>query len=220
MKKYVASFTAALALGFLATSTLAQQNLSAESKFYAGAEIGSYSSKDYTKELASTLVSQVGGTATASQDSTISNSRIFGGINVNENIGLELGYNQTSSYGFRFSGVSRTGVAYSGTASAKFGGLDYSVLFRPSVSTGLNGLFFRLGGHSLDQKTDVRLTAGNVTVSNNDNHSGTGALYGFGYDLKLSNTWGMRISYTSLYNVAGISGNDGYFVNIGVLAKF
>lgn len=218
MKK--SSFATALALGFLATSTLAQQNLTAEPKFYVGAELGTHTSKDYTKELTSTLVSQVGGTATASQDSTVSNSRIFGGFNINENVGLELGYSQTGSYGLRFSGVSRTAVAYSGNASAKFGGLDYSVLFRPSISTGLNGLFFRLGGHTLDQKTDVRITAGNVTVSNTDNHSGTGALYGFGYDLKLSNTWGMRISYTSLYNVAGLSGNDGYFVNIGVLAKF
>lgn len=219
MKKQTVLLTAALVFGCLATNAMAQQN-EAPSKFYAGAELGSSALKDRSGELATTLVAQVGGAASATQDSSVGIGRIFGGLNVNENIGLELGYNQTSSFGFRFTGVSGGAVAYAGSASAKVSGLDYSVLLRPSVSTGLNGLFFKVGGHSLEEKVDVAVNAGSVSVASSKTYSGSGMLYGIGYDARLSNTLDMRIAYTYADKIAGSSGDGANIFSIGLVAKF
>ena len=47
-----------------------------------------------------------------------------------------------------FSGVARNGVAYSGNASYQVSGFDYAAVIRPSISSGMRGLFFKLGAHS------------------------------------------------------------------------
>ncbi len=191
----------------------------APAKGYLGVEYGAVKFKDQTS-VASALVSAVGGSASSVQDTGISVGRFFGGINLTENVGAELGYVMSGTANATFSGVSRTSVAYSGSASQKISGFDYSALIRPNVSTGFNGVFVRVGGHSMSIQTDVSIVTGSSSGVSNSTTSGTGSLIGLGYDGKINDKLDFRIAYTSYNNVAGISGNDSNLWTIGLIGKF
>ncbi len=201
------------------TSSLALAQSAEPSKGYLGVEYGAVKFKDQTS-VASALVSAVGGSASSVQDTGISVGRFFGGINLTENVGAELGYVMSGTANATFSGVSRTSVAYSGSASQKISGFDYSALIRPSVSTGLNGVFMRVGGHSLSIQTDVSIVTGSSSGVSGSTTSGTGSLIGIGYDGKINDKLDFRIAYTSYNNVAGISGNDSNLWTVGLIGRF
>jgi hypothetical protein len=207
---------------FIAVSTLAvtasAQN-SNVSKPYIGFEFGSFQFKDQTS-IASGLVSTVGGSATSVQDTGMSVGRFFGGMNLTENIGAEIGYVMTGTANATFSGVSGSAVAYSGTATVKASGLDFSGLIRPGTATGLNGLFLRLGGHSMTVKTDVSLLSGAGSGASNTSQSGTGGLIGFGFDGKINDKLDFRLAYTSYQTIGGVSGNDVNLISVGLLSRF
>jgi hypothetical protein len=217
MKHLFKSAIAVAALGLCVTSSFAQS--ANTSKGYIGAEYGSVKFKDQTS-LASGLVNLVGGTASSVQDTGISVGRFFGGLTVTENFDAELGYITSGSANATFSGVSRTAVAYSGSATVKVSGLDYSALVRPSHSTGLNGLFLRVGGHSLSTQTDVSLAVGATAGVSSTTTSGTGSLFGIGYDGKFNDQIGYRVAYTAYNSVAGVSGNDVTLLSVGLVVKF
>lgn len=217
MQKHISTVAS---LTLLATFSLVThaQNTNAITP-YLGVEFGSIQFKDQTS-VASGLVSAVGGTATSTQDTGMTVGRFFGGVNLTENIGAELGYIYSGTANATFSGVSRSAVAYSGSATQKADGVDYSALIRPNVSTGLNGLFLRVGGHSLNIKTDVSLVTGTTSGASSSNTSGTGALFGIGYDGKINEKLDFRVSYTSYNSVAGKSGNDINLISFGLISKF
>ena len=64
--------------------------------------------------------------------------RLFAGYNFNENLGLELGGYRTSNTDYYYPGATFRVYAY---------GTDASLMLRPSISSGLHGLFIRAGGH-------------------------------------------------------------------------
>lgn len=204
-------------ISLCATSALAQDTNA--TKGYFGAEFGSVTFKDQTS-FATVLVNAVGGTATSTQDTGVNVGRIFGGLAVNENFGAELGYIFTNTANATFSGVSRSAVAYSGSATQKTTGFDYSALIRPSQSTGLNGLFLRVGGHSLSTQASVSLVTGSSSGASSSTTSGTGSLLGIGYDAKINDKLDFRVAYTGYNSVAGVSGNDLSLLSIGLIAKF
>jgi len=189
-------------------------------KFYGGLEIGRASVANDTGPLTRALVSQVGGSASATQDSSINDYRIFGGYALNENVNFELGYVKTSSLGLNFAGVSGGSSAYTGSASQKFSGFDYSVLLRPNVSTGLNKLFFRVGGHSLKGDLDFTINGPGGTASGSDSRSGTGTLFGIGYDINLAKNIDARVSANRLNRIAGQSDANATVYSLGVLTRF
>ncbi len=189
-------------------------------KFYAGLEVGHTNVSDSTGALTNGLVSQLGGSASATQDSSINDYRIFGGYKLNENVNFELGYLQTSSLGANFSGRSSGSVAYAGSAASKFAGLDYSVLLRPDVATGMNGLFFRLGGHSLKSTSDASITVLGRTTSSSTNQSGSGTMFGIGYDINIAKNADARVSLNRLNKIAGESDSTATVLSIGVLTRF
>jgi len=217
MTRLFNSFIAVTVVGLCTTSSFAQN--ASPSKGYLGFEFGSVKFKD-EQSIASGLVNAVGGTASSSQDTGTTVGRLFGGMNLNENFGAELGYVMSGSASATFSGVSRTSVAYSGNATQKTTGFDYSALVRPNVSTGYNGLFLRVGGHSLSTKVDVNIVAGGSSGVNSSTTSGTGSLIGFGYDGKINDKLDFRVAYTSYNSVAGISGNDTSLISFGLISKF
>lgn len=187
--------------------------------FYAGAELGSSQVKDQSGSVSSALVSGVGGTANASQDKNVFTGRIFGGYKIIENVDVELGYFQTSSYSLNFNGTSGGGTAYSGSASQKLSGFDYSVLLRPSISSGFNGVFLRLGGHYSKVKADVSVTGITTAVASGD-QNGSGFVAGLGYDLNVADNIAIRAEYTHFDNIGGSSSNSADTVMIGVVGKF
>jgi hypothetical protein len=184
--------------------------------FYGGLEVGRSSVSDQTGSVSTQLVTLVGGRATATQGSSINDYRIFGGYKLNENINLELGYLQTSDLGLNFAGVARNATAYSGSSTLKFTGFDYSVLLRPNVSTGMNGLFLRLGGHSLSGAQAFTQTVAGGTVSGSSNQSGTGLLFGVGYDIGIAKNVDLRVSANRLNKIAGQSDSSATVYSVSV----
>jgi opacity protein-like surface antigen len=187
---------------------------------YAGIEFGFATVKDQTQSTANSLVSILGGTAAVTQNQSIFDGRIFGGYKIIENIDLELGYTQSSTLSQTATGVSGGGIAYSGKADISYSGFDYSILVRPSLSTGLNGLFFRAGGTYLTQQNKVSLSAGGASASETSNTSGSGYLLGLGYDIPLTKSIDVRAAYNYVGNIAGVANSYSNRFSVGILGKF
>lgn len=189
--------------------------------FYVGAEAGYEKVKDQTAATASSLVSALGGSASVTQGTNMYDGRLFAGYKIIENIDAELGYTWTSTVTQNFAGVSRGGVAYSGSSNLSVNGADYSVLLRPNISTGFNNLFFRVGGTYLSQNTNANIaTSIGTSASSSLNKSGSGYIVGLGYDYAVTKDIDVRAAYNYLGNIAGISNNYTNRFSIGVLAKF
>jgi hypothetical protein len=119
----------------MGTSIAQAQSMNNSTNFYVGADLGYSSVSDNSQQLANALVTSVGGSATVTQNTGVAIGRLFGGYKINENFALELGYGASSNVNYSFSGISRSSVAYTGSASESIYGLDYAVVVRPSVST-------------------------------------------------------------------------------------
>ena len=196
MKRKLIALCAPLAL--VSTSAFAQ--------VYAGIELGYGNNDNTSQNVANGLVNAVGGVVSVTQDTTYSTGRIFGGYNFTENIGVELGYTQSSNINTNAVGVAGNSVAYTASEAVSVNGYDYSVLLRPSKSTGFNGLFLRLGATNLTESGTWTAT-GTSTVSGSSSISGSGTVVGFGYDQEITDKWSIRYSYTDLTKIANTSDN-------------
>lgn len=192
---------------------------SGDQKTYFGAEYAFVKFKDQSS-IASVLVSSVGGSATSTQDTGITVGRFFGGYSFTENLGAELGYITSSVANATFSGVSRSGVSYSGTAQYKLSGVDYSAVLRPDKSSNLNGLFFKLGLHSITAQNDVSVITGSGSGAASSKVSGTGTLAGIGYEQTISPNTAARYSYAIYDKIAGVSGSSASLYTVSVIYKF
>jgi len=204
---------------FLISTTKAQ---SFTPKYSLGVDYGSIRLANTTASLASSLVSSVGGSVSVTQSSTLSNFRMYGGYDFTEELGLEIGYNNTSSIQQKFSGTAGSTysyASYSGTFGTKFTGLDYSAIYRPNNSW-LENYFFRLGMHSLASTTSGSVTASTSTVSTSSKISGTGLMYGFGYDRKISDSLDIRAQYILMNSIAGVSGTSSNMYMVGIRKSF
>jgi hypothetical protein len=170
---------------------------------YAGVELGYTRIDDAAQDTANSLVAVNGGSSSVRSDTGMAIGRIFAGYSFNENIAAEFGAYRTTDFDQSFTGLTRSGGAYSGTVNLNNYGVDYSLLLRPSVSTGLNGLFARVGGHWSETDVSVTVTGG----SGYGYAKGSGWLAGLGYDAEISKDLTARASWT--YRDS-ISGEDAY----------
>ena len=178
----------------MGTSIAQAQSMNNSTNFYVGADLGYSSVSDNSQQLANALVTSVGGSATVTQNTGVAIGRLFGGYKINENFALELGYGASSNVNYSFSGISRSSVAYTGSASESIYGLDYAVVVRPSVSTKLNNLYFKAGGTYFTDKVSISLATSSVSASSGNNTSGTGYLLGVGYDMPVAQDIDFRVS--------------------------
>ena len=186
---------------------------------YMGAEVQYTVVKDRAQENANALVNALGGSASVTQDRVAYAGRLFGGWEISENFALELGYTQTNDFGSKFNGRSSGGVSYDGSLETSVSGFDYSILLRPTKASGLNGLFFRVGGHRLTMQDTGTISAG-VSYTVTEKTTGSGYQYGIGYDGEAMQNWNYRVSATHVDKVAGISGAHANFFGFGLLKKF
>jgi hypothetical protein len=177
---------------------------------YGGIELGYTRIDDAAQDTANSLVAVNGGSSSVRSDTSMAVGRLFAGYSFNENISAEFGAYRTSDFDQTFSGVTSGSAAYSGTASLYNYGVDYSLLVRPGVATGLNGLFARFGGHWSETNVDVTVTGGSGYAY----VRGSGWLAGLGYDAEISKDATVRTSWTYRDK---ISGEDAY-ANIGSVA--
>ena len=206
-----------LAVALLAVSS---STFAFEAKPYFGIEVGSTKVDNASGPVAAELVTALGGTATATQNTTITATQLVGGYKATENVDVELAYVNTSKLSLNFSGVSSGSVAYAGAIGMKISGFSYSVNLRPSVSTGFNGAFLKIGGHNFDADLTTSLSAGSVAVASSSTISGSGTLFGVGYDIPLDNASDVRVSWTKYNKVAGESDISAKFLNIGYIRRF
>lgn len=186
---------------------------------YLGADVGYAWVDTGAKDTAQALANLAGETVSYKDDGGAVLGRLFLGYNFNENVGIELGYFQSGSVDVDYR--SANGQA---NENYKAKGGDLSLLLRPSVSSGLNGLFLRAGGHysKVDGKASLAYDDGvtAATYTANGWESGTGFLVGAGYDFKLDKSTNARISYTYMDRLGGVSNADANVLTFGINAGF
>jgi opacity protein-like surface antigen len=180
---------------------------------YVGVEVGYTRIDDAAQQTANDLVRSLGGVATVSADAGVGLGKLFAGYKFNENIGAEIGAYRTSDFDMKASGITGGSASYVGTSSTNVYGAEASLLLRPSVSTGLNGLFVRFGGHWDRAEQDASI-AGGVNGYATSWRSGTGFLAGAGYDINVDKNIAGRIGYTYLDSIAGSNA----YANVGSLS--
>ena len=178
---------------------------------YVGLELGYTRIDDAAQQTANDLVGALGGSATVRSDTGMAIGKVFAGYQFTENFSAEIGAYRTSDFDMSASGVTRAPAAYTATSTTNVYGVEGSFLLRPSVSTGLNGLFLRAGGHWDKAESDVSASANGATSTGNYWVSGTGFLAGAGYDVNVDKNLTGRVSYTYYDSVAG---TDAY-ANVG-----
>ena len=186
-------------------------------KFYAGAEVGYSAVDNNAQNVANTLVATNGGSASVTQNTGIATGRIFGGYKVIEYVDVELGAFRGGNVNYNFAAIGGGGAPYSGTTSIYTQGIDYSVLLRPSMSSGFNNLFVRLGGIWSQENQS---TSGTNVTGGNGTTSGSGYIYGLGNDVPVDKTFDARLSINRLQNIAGNSSDNATVYSVGILAKF
>lgn len=204
----------------LALLTMTSTTFAEESTFiarpYLGADLAYVKINDDSQSLSNELISAFGGTATASQETSKFAGRIFAGYKITENIDVELGYMQTSHFRANVSGVDSGSVAYTGSASIKVSGFDYAVLIRPSLNSGYNNLYFRIGGTNWDAKTSATLNGSTST----DTTNGGGTQYGVGYDGDITPDLKGRVAFTRYEKISGDSENYANVFSVGIFKNF
>lgn len=208
-----------LVLTMMASSAaMAQQEVN---KWYFGGELGSAAVANSTGAIASSLVGQLGGSATVTQDSSVAVGRLFLGYKVNPYLDAEIGYFGSDSINYRASGVSGGSVAYGAALDVDYKGLDYSILVRPlGNDRTLKGAFIRVGGHRSEVNAALRVTAGGVSLSNTFSDSGNGYLYGAGFDFDFGANWFGRLAVTRMEKIAGNKDDAGTVYSFGAGYKF
>jgi hypothetical protein len=206
----------------LALATFASLGLHAEQgKTYWGVEFGAANLENHSKQLETRLVSTLNVPASVTNDSNVPTIKFFAGYHYSENLDLELGYFKRSSANINFSGVHDGSIAYTGIGNIKSSGFEYAVNIRPSIASGWNDLYFRIGGHSSKLDINGYFYVDNTFVSSGGkSNSGTGALYGFGYDHKLNQMTKVRFSAVSYSSIGGEAGFDDSVYSIGIIKKF
>lgn len=186
------------------------QNSATASPYYGGLSLGLFTINDSSATTNATLLSALGGTANVSQESNGYMGRAFGGTHLDASLSLELGYYQTASIAQKITGVASNGAAYSGSTSLSLSGWDYSLLLRPNRALNHKGAFLRLGGHYLTVSGSATLTATSA-IANASSYSGSGFLWGAGYDMPLKESLDLRLEYLGVRNIAGKDGTTDNF---------
>ena len=181
---------------------------------YVGVEVGYTRIDNAAQQAANDLVRALGGSAAVTSDSGMAIGKLFAGSQFTENFSAEIGAYRTSDFDMKAAGLSANGTAYTASSSTNIYGVEGSFLIRPNVSTGLNGLFGRFGGHWDKAETDVSAAGAGATATGNYWVSGSGFLAGAGYDVNVDKNLTGRVSYTYYDSVAG---TDAY-ANVGSLS--
>lgn len=188
---------------------------------YVGIEAGRAIEPDLTQGEANSLLSRTsGGSASVTENTSVTYGRIFAGYKTTENIDLEVGYTKANDVSITVSGISgitEGSKTYTGNVIAKYSAYDYSVLLRPSISSGWNGAFFRVGGHNsnFDKVESLTFPATSFTTSTTDSAHNSGLMFGVGYDYESTKNLSFRAEYRYLPNVQGDK-----FSSFGVAAKY
>lgn len=217
MKK-ILRYTAVLTVLVSSTAFAAELN-KLTSGVYGGVDVGYGRVETDAAEVAQALSAAAGETVTYSYDKGVGVGRIYLGYMVNENIATEIGYFASTKLDVNYS--SAHGLA---NENAKASGGDISILLRPSVSTGLNNAFLRLGAQysKVDASANLAYNDGftSATYSAQGSYTGAGFLVGAGYDAPIDKNMSARVSYTYIDRLGGWSGANVNLLSAGLKVDF
>jgi hypothetical protein len=213
MNKFLMAIPALL----LSASVFAQSG----TRLYGGVEYGASKLDDNAQDTANAFVSILGGSAIVTQETSIGVGRLFLGYRTTEQTAVEFGYFASGKASSRVAGVAGGGGAYTATGDVEFDGFDVSgVWFPMAAKFGDSGLFLKAGLHSSEIDAKFSITGAGGTVSATTNYSGTGSLFGAGYDWKYSDQAFVRFAATRYMKIGGESDSDGTVYSIGIGANF
>jgi len=141
--------------------------------------------------------------------------RLFGGYQFSPNWAAELGYLSSSSFSMRQSDAFGTVES-----DMKLSGLELSGVYK--FTQGVPGLFLKAGVTRFKAKGSSRDTAvgtGVVTIDSGS-QTGSGYLFGIGYEAPLSGNLNGRIGFTRYQKVAGESDANINAVYVGLKYNF
>lgn len=147
----------------------------------------------------------------------LSNWSILGGYKLNESLAVELSYGEIKTKKYSF----MTDTSYGANTESNYKGFSLGIVVRPPIDTGLNRLFGVIGVHNYTAKgSGVSWSAGTFSDNGSTSVSGTGSLYGFGYDLDISKNTSLRFDVRRMNKVAGTSDANFTNLNVGLLKGF
>lgn len=163
------------------------------------------------KKTAQTLANLSGQTVTYSYNRGFVTGRVAYGHELDERFAVELGY-------FGASGLKATYTisGASATESYSSAGIDFSGVLKLD-----SGLFVKGGFHSSKLNGAASITIGGTTYSVSGRvGSGTGALFGIGYESELDKNSAVRVGWTRYSAVGGVTSADADFVYGAYVIKF
>lgn len=200
MKKNAVFIAAMMAAG----SAFAQ---TADSGVYVGLE-GAYVSVN--------SITPPGGTRKTSETTDVAALRTMIGYQFTKNLALELGYFATDD--FKQAGtVNGSTATYDAKIDAK--GADLAVIYK--FTEFVPGLYLKAGAtHSKVSGSATARQNGTPVATVGSSVSGTGYLFGLGYEFAFSQNLGARLGYTRYEKLGGESDNKANMFSAGIKYKF
>ncbi|MBV8624452.1 MAG: porin family protein [Herbaspirillum sp.] len=150
-----------------------------------------------------------------SETTDVAALRALVGYQFNKNFALELGYFATDDMK-QSGGVAGSATTYDLKINTK--GTDLAVIYK--FTEFLPGLYVKAGAVYSKVSGSVSARNGSVSASASDSVSGTGYLYGLGYEFNVAQNVGLRVGYTRYEKLGGESDNKANMYSAGVKYKF
>ena len=172
-----------------------------EGQFRFGVELGWTPVEIEAEKTAQAIANASGSTVLTEYDKGAFVGRAFGEYGISSNLGVEVGYFQTSGAGATY----KIG-ADSASESYDIHGVDISAVFKSP-----EGLFGKVGIHSSTIDGSANVTIGGTSYAATASKTGTGALIGGG--IEIDNT---RYSIIHYADIGGIDTSATFF-SVGLL---
>ena len=167
-----------------------------EGQFRFGIELGWTPVEIEAEKTAQAIANASGSTVLTEYDKGAIVGRLFGEYGISSNLGVEVGYFQTSGAGATY----KIG-ADSASETYDIHGLDLSAVFKSP-----EGMFGKIGIHSSTIDGSANVTIGSTSYAATASKTGTGALIGGG--IESGNT---RYSITHYADIGGIDTSATFF---------
>ena len=164
---------------------------------------------EYAAAVAKLGATALGQTVFYSYDRATWAGKGFFGYEFNDNVNFEVGYFMTGDIDIKYSIASGAAIeeAFSGS------GFDYSLKYDFNDE----GLYARLGRHSSELENSATLTLnGTAFATTTVSTSGSGNLFGLGYEMKKADGSSTFYGYDLYQDVGGSSGADFGYLYYGV----
>ena len=192
-----------LTLIFLISLSLSSL-LKADDNFSIGVELG-YGFLDVgAADTATTITNTAGTTVSHDADEEAWVGRLFGDFKIIDSLYIDAGYFVSGSVDAKFT---KSGVSTTEAYTAK--GFDLSLVFKADESA---GFFLKGGAHASEVDGEANIVInGTIYPNSNAADSGTGYLFGAGYDFANN----ARVGYTYYSDLGGLSKANLGFLYLG-----